>query len=66
MLAMKPGRMELWAFSYYDEVRRRWVRARYRATCEDIAKRYREYKLEGEPEIREGSATGFMPPTGEG
>lgn len=55
-------RVELYAFTYYDELRKRWTRARYKATREDIAKRYQQFKLEGEPELREGSGNGFTPP----
>ena len=47
-------RVELYAFSYFDSVRKRWLRARYRATIEDIKSRHSQYKLEGPPEVREG------------
>jgi len=47
--------LELYAFSYFDERRGRWVRARYRATLEEIAARYARYRIAGAPEIRHGS-----------
>lgn len=47
-------RLELYGFSYFDPMRRRWIRARYRATLEDIRANYPEHRIEGEPEIREG------------
>lgn len=48
-------RIELYAFSYFDTLRGRWVRARYRATLEVIAARYEQYRVEGSPEVREGT-----------
>lgn len=56
--------LALYAFSYFDPIRRRWVKARYRATVEDIAARYPQFRLEGAPEIRIGGKSGFKPPTG--
>ena len=47
-------RLELFTFSYFDELRGRWIRARYRATLEEIKARYPQHRIEGEPEIREG------------
>jgi len=47
-------RLVLFAFEYLDPVRRRWIRARYRATIEDIAARHPAgHRLIGEPEVRE-------------
>jgi hypothetical protein len=46
-------RIELYPFSYYDEIRRRWVRARYRASREEIAARHPQHRIEGPPEVRE-------------
>jgi hypothetical protein len=53
----------LYPFSYFDPLRRRWIRARYVATLEDIRARHPEHRLEGEPEIRETGRNGFMLPT---
>lgn len=59
---MEPA--ALYRFRYFDPIRGRWVKARYRATREDIAKRYEQFRLEeGEPEVRDGPPNGFMPPT---
>ncbi len=46
-------RIELFPFSYFDELRGRWMRARYVATLDDIRARYARYRLEGAPELRE-------------
>ena len=43
----------LYAFDYFDPLRRRWVRARYRAEEHEIRARYGTFRLVGEPEIRE-------------
>lgn len=46
-------RLELWRFSYFDALRRKWYRGRYVATLEDIGTRYGPFKLHGSPEVRE-------------
>ena len=56
--------LELYLFSYYDELRKRWIRARYRATLQDIAAHYSRYRIEGAPEIRAEGQNGFTPPGG--
>lgn len=49
---------ELYRFRYRDELTGKWREARYRASKEEIAARYREHELVGEPEIRpEGQST---------
>jgi hypothetical protein len=45
--------VELFHFSFYDDVRRRWLRARYMATRESIAAQYTQFRIEGDPEVRE-------------
>ena len=46
--------IELFAFSHFDPVRQRWIRARYRAELETLRERYGDqFKTEGEPERRE-------------
>lgn len=45
--------LELFAFEYFDERTRRWIRARYRAAIADIAVTHAQYRTIGEPEIRE-------------
>lgn len=47
-------RVELYPFSYYDAMRKRWMRARYLASREVIAARYAQSRIEGPPEVREG------------
>ncbi|MFZ3320734.1 MAG: hypothetical protein WA190_00070 [Usitatibacter sp.] len=39
--------LTLFAFEYLDPVRRRWIRARYKATREEIAKRYEKWEITG-------------------
>jgi hypothetical protein len=45
--------IELFAFEFFDPMRKRRVRACYKATREVIAAQYVEYRLIGEPELRE-------------
>src|SRR5687767_11923671 len=52
----KPGAIERYPFSYYDEMRKRWVRARYVAHLEAIKATYPKYRIEGPPEIRQDSS----------
>jgi hypothetical protein len=47
-------RLELYPFSYFDPLRRKWMKARYVATLADIEARYTQSRIEGPPEIREG------------
>jgi hypothetical protein len=46
-------RIELYAFEYFDETRKRWLRGRYIATKANIEARYPRHRIIGEPEIRE-------------
>lgn len=48
--------LRLYPFSYYDLMRRRWTRARYVASLENIAQRYGCFRIDGKPEIREGDS----------
>ena len=41
--------LELYRFKYFDALRKRWIVAAYRATKEDIAARYKQFELIGEP-----------------
>jgi hypothetical protein len=56
----------LYQFRYYDEVRRGWVRSRYRATVEDIRARHAQYELLGEPEKRPVGDPKAVTPSGKG
>jgi hypothetical protein len=40
-------------FRYRDPIGGRWIRARYVATREEIAKRYAEWEILGPPEVRD-------------
>lgn len=50
----------LYPFRHFDPVRKRWVKARYKATREDIATRYPagEWEITGPPEIRDSRVEG--------
>jgi hypothetical protein len=45
-------RLELYRFRYFDELRRRWLQARYVLQAPAIRCRYPEYELISPPEIR--------------
>ena len=45
--------IELFPFRYRDRLTGRWVRARYKATREEMAARYDEWEITGSVEIRE-------------
>ena len=45
-------RLELFAFRYRNAVTGKWVRARYVATREEIAKGNAEWEIAGPPEVR--------------
>jgi len=47
------ARLELFLFRYRDACTGKWTLARYRAERHEIAARYAEFELIGEPEIRE-------------
>lgn len=57
-------RRELYAFSYYDPIRKRWMYARFKATLEAIRKSYAQFRIEGPPEIREGPLDPRIDPEG--
>ena len=54
--------LRLYAFKFRDSATGCWTKARYKATLADIAERYTEWIIDGEPEIR-GSipASSFSP-----
>jgi hypothetical protein len=43
---------DLYNFRFFDRVRGRWVRGRYRATIETLRATYERFETIGEPEIR--------------
>lgn len=52
-MKMENKKLELWPFSYFCPMRKKWFRARYVATLDDIGQRYGAFKLTGKPEIRD-------------
>jgi hypothetical protein len=44
--------LRLYPFKYRDPVSGTWIKARYKATLNDIATRYAEWMIAGEPEVR--------------
>jgi len=60
---LQPGAdpLLLYPFRFRDPVTSKWVRARYKAECTEIAARYAEWALCGPPEIRARAGAGFSP-----
>jgi hypothetical protein len=54
-------RVELFAFRYRDPRTGRWLRARYKATLDDIARRHAEWGVTGPAEIRTPIGRWFNP-----
>jgi hypothetical protein len=52
---------ELHPFRFRDPVTGKWVRARYRATLQDIAARYATWEVTGSPSTPPGASSGFDP-----
>jgi hypothetical protein len=44
---MTDARPAVYPFSFYDLMRRRWTRARYVASLDDLAARYDCFRIEG-------------------
>src|SRR6478735_3197020 len=60
--AHHPGMAhKLYAFRFRDPVTRKWVRARYRATPDDIARRYDDARIEGDGVVPANVSAGFDP-----
>jgi hypothetical protein len=61
-------RLELFPFHYRDPRTGKWVRARYVAELHEVAARFAELELIGEPEVRDvdPNARYFNPQTGAG
>lgn len=51
----------LYPFRFRDPLTGKWVRARYKATREDIAARYSVWELTGPPEVRDPIGGYFNP-----
>lgn len=56
-----PPLLILFPFRFCDPVSGNWVRPRYVAERHEIAERYREWQIIGEPEIRRPHAAMFTP-----
>ena len=54
-------RPELYPFRFRDPVTGKWVRARYRATVQDIAARYATWEITGPVSRPASPSTGFDP-----
>ncbi len=52
---------KLYAFRFRDPVTRKWVRARYRATPDDIARRYDDARIDGDGVVPANVSAGFDP-----
>jgi len=53
--------LTLFPFRYRDAATGKWVRARYKATVEEIAQRHAQWEITGPAESRSGNAAMFRP-----
>jgi hypothetical protein len=53
--------LELFPFRYREPLTGRWVKARYKATREDIAARHAEWEITGSAELRRPIGRAFSP-----
>jgi len=51
----------LFPFRFRDPVTGKWVRARYKATRDEIAQRHAQWEIAGPAEVRDGGAAMFRP-----
>ena len=49
---LSPPPLVLYPFRFFDPIRKRWVRARYVATLQEIAERQEKWEITGPPEFR--------------
>ena len=61
-----PDTIELFPFRYKDARTGKWVKARYKATRDEIAARYAEWEITGAGEVRTPRAGYFNPNRREG
>lgn len=52
-LRIAAMRIELYQFEYFDELRKKWMRARYRCQLAAIAERHKLFRTIGDPEVRD-------------
>src|SRR5436305_7515441 len=55
------GPRSYYPFRFFDDVTKKWTRARYVARLHVIAERYAQWEIIGPPEIRSGDATMSSP-----
>jgi hypothetical protein len=60
------GTIVVYSFRYRDARTKRWVKARYKATADEIAARYAEWEITGPGEERRPIAGYFNPGRREG
>lgn len=53
--------LTLFPFRYRDPATGKWIRARYKATVEEIAQRHAQWEITGQAESRSGNAAMFSP-----
>lgn len=53
--------LTLFPFRYRDPATGKWIRARYKATVEEITQRHTQWEITGNPESRSGNAAMFSP-----
>lgn len=56
-----PTILVLYPFRFRDPLSRKWVEARYKAERHELAARYAEWEMIGEPELRWPLAGSFSP-----
>jgi hypothetical protein len=54
-----PAVLRLYRFRFRDPVTGRWTRARYRAALDDIRRRYAQWELDDDGEVRTGDGAHF-------
>ena len=60
-MADDPDTFEVFPFRYRDARTGKWTKARYMATCEEIAARYAEWEVTGPGEVRRPLGGYFTP-----
>lgn len=58
----RPDALHLFPFRYWDEVRGKWIRARYLAEFGEISERHVRFEIVGAPELRVVSHSHFQTP----
>jgi hypothetical protein len=61
LFALQPGPPSYYPFRFFDDVTKKWTRARYVAELHVIAERYSQWEIIGPPEIRKDVGGSFNP-----